>query len=198
VAQTINKRPAKCSVSVPATSARQAGEACFFPSDLGWIGICWTGQTLRGFTVGHPSAQAAEASLAADCSISSNPPALVRRLAERLQSYAAGADEDFSDVQLDLSHLTEFQRRVVQQCRRIRGGRTLSYAELAAKAGFPGAARAVGNTMARNRFPIVIPCHRVVGSAGSLGGFSAPSGISLKQRMLNLEGAARKRKTRPR
>jgi methylated-DNA-[protein]-cysteine S-methyltransferase len=122
----------------------------------------------------------------------------VRRLAERIQSYAAGIDEDFSDVPLDLSHLTEFQRRVVKQCRRIRPGETLSYGELAAKAGYPGAARAVGSTMARNRFPIVIPCHRVVGSAGSLGGFSAPSGISLKRRMLDLESASRKRKTRPR
>ena len=132
------------------------------------------------------------------CAISSNPPEFVLRLAERIQSYAAGTDEDFSDVPLDLSHLTEFQRRVVKECRRIRVGQTLSYADLAAKAGSPGAARAVGNTMARNRFPIVVPCHRVIGSAGSLGGFSAPSGISLKRRMLDLEAASRKRKTRPR
>ena len=195
--QTIGKPLAKRGVRVPATVADQTAQAYLFPSDLGWFAICWTGQRLTGFTVGHPSAQAAEAALA-DCSISSNPPALVRRLAERLQSYAAGMDEDFSDVALDLSHLTEFQRRVVKECRRIRPGQTLSYAELAAKAGFKGAARAVGNTMARNRFPIVIPCHRVVGSAGSLGGFSAPSGISLKRRMLDLELAAAKRKNKPR
>jgi methylated-DNA-[protein]-cysteine S-methyltransferase len=198
VAQTISKRPGIRRASTRSTSSRARSEAYVFPSDLGWIAICWTGQALAGFTVGHPSAQAAAASLSGTCDITSNPPEFVRRLAERIQSYAAGIDEDFSDVPLDLSHLTEFQRRVVKQCRRIRPGETLSYGELAAKAGYPGAARAVGSTMARNRFPIVIPCHRVVGSAGSLGGFSAPSGISLKRRMLDLESASRKRKTRPR
>jgi methylated-DNA-[protein]-cysteine S-methyltransferase len=198
VAQTIRKRAAQHRASAAATSDRQALQAYVFPSDLGWIAICWTGQTLGGFTVGHPSALAAEAALPMDCHVSGNPPSVVRRLAERLQSYAAGVEENFSDVELDLSHLTEFQRRVVKECRRIRPGQTLSYAELAAKAGCPGAARAVGNTMARNRFPIVIPCHRVVGSAGSLGGYSAPSGISLKRRMLELETSAGKRKSKPR
>jgi len=198
VAQTIGKRPAKHRASAPATKGSQRSEAYVFPSDLGWIAVCWTGQALEGFTLGHPSAQAAAAATSAICAISSNPPEFVLRLAERIQSYAAGTDEDFSDVPLDLSHLTEFQRRVVKECRRIRVGQTLSYADLAAKAGSPGAARAVGNTMARNRFPIVVPCHRVIGSAGSLGGFSAPSGISLKRRMLDLEAASRKRKTRPR
>ena len=74
----------------------------------------------------------------------------------------------------------------------------LSYGELAANAGKPGATRAVGNTMARNRFPIVIPCHRVVGAGGGLGGFSAPSGISLKEKLLSLEGSRPRRRGRPR
>jgi len=73
-----------------------------------------------------------------------------------------------------------------------------TYGELADLAGYPGAARAVGSVMSSNRYPIIIPCHRVVGSAGSLGGFSAPQGISLKERMLTLEGASPKPKRRTR
>jgi methylated-DNA-[protein]-cysteine S-methyltransferase len=113
----------------------------------------------------------------------------IAKLAERLQSYAAGSDESFDDVPLDLSHLSAFQNRVVRACRRIGRGRVRSYGDLAAAAGAPGAARAVGNVMAQNRYPIIVPCHRVVGSAGSLGGFSARDGISMKRRMLTMEGA---------
>jgi methylated-DNA-[protein]-cysteine S-methyltransferase len=68
-------------------------------------------------------------------------------------------------------------------------GRVRTYGELAAAAGSAGAARAVGSVMAKNRHPIIVPCHRVVGSAGSLGGFSARDGINMKRRMLELEGA---------
>jgi methylated-DNA-[protein]-cysteine S-methyltransferase len=162
------------------------------------MAIHWTGQTLSGFAIGHPSAAAAVAASDPDRRLSDDPPDFVCQLMERLQAYAAGGDVDFGDVPLDLSHLTEFQRRVVQQCRKIAPGRTVTYADLATKAGHPGAARAVGNTMAANRFPIVIPCHRVVGSAGSLGGFSAPAGISLKQKMLELENRSHQTKSRPR
>lgn len=194
---TIKPPPARISpVSRPAGGATR--ETCVFPSDLGWMAIHWTGETLSGFTIGHPSATAAVAASGTDCRLSDNPPDFVQQLVERLQAYAAGREVDFGNVPLDLSHLTEFQRRVVDQCRRIAPGRTLSYAELARKAGHPGAARAVGNTMAANRFPIVIPCHRVVGSAGALGGFSAPSGISLKQKMLELEKRPQASKSKPR
>ena len=86
-----------------------------------------------------------------------------------------------------LDGFTDFQCRVYQRCRRIAYGATLSYGALAAAIGVPQAARAVGNTMARNRLPLVIPCHRVVGAAGALGGFSAPDGIHMKQRLLSLE-----------
>jgi methylated-DNA-[protein]-cysteine S-methyltransferase len=164
-----------------------------FPSDLGWMAIAWSGDRLARFTFGHPSAAAAIASLEADgqfaASDAASPPAWIVQLAARLQSYAAGNEEQFDDVPLDLSHLSAFQNRVVRTCRRISRGRVRSYGELAAASGSPGAARAVGNVMAQNRFPIIVPCHRVVGSAGSLGGFSARDGISMKQRMLAMEGA---------
>src|SRR5207237_10388998 len=100
-------------------------------------------------------------------------------------------------VAVYVSHLSAYQNRVVRACRRIGRGRVRSYGELAAAAGAPGAARAVGNVMAQNRYPIIVPCHRVVGSAGSLGGFSARDGINMKRRMLHMEGARLQRPRRP-
>jgi methylated-DNA-[protein]-cysteine S-methyltransferase len=148
-----------------------------FDSRLGWMALAWEDERLTRFTFGHPSGTAALASLEADgiadTQSSAFPPGWIHELAERLASYAAGSNERFDDVPLDLSHLSAFQARVVKACRRIGRGRVRTYGELAASCGSAGAARAVGNVMAQNRFPIIVPCHRVVGSAGSLGGFSA-------------------------
>ncbi|HEX5104358.1 MAG TPA: MGMT family protein [Pirellulaceae bacterium] len=168
-----------------------------FPSDLGWMALAWTGKGLARFTFGHPSAAAAIASLEADgewtTARASDLPQWVSDLAGRLAAYAAGNAEQFGDVPLDLSHLTAFQRKVVARCRQISRGKTRSYGELARAIGSPGAARAVGSVMAKNRFPIIVPCHRVVGAAGSLGGFSAPDGLGMKRRMLALEGVTREK-----
>ncbi len=164
-----------------------------FPSDLGWMALAWSDGRLLRLTFGHPSAASATASIEVDLNLSVSPadqiPAWIVELAGRLQSYAAGHAERFDDVPLDLSYLSNFQARVVRVCRKIGRGRVRSYGELAAAAGSPGASRAVGSTMARNRFPIIIPCHRVVAAGGAIGGFSARDGINLKRRMLELEGA---------
>jgi O-6-methylguanine DNA methyltransferase len=87
---------------------------------------------------------------------------------------------------LDFSASPPFARRVYEVVRRIPPGRTMTYGEVARRAGSPGAARAVGNAMARNPIPLFVPCHRVVGSAG-LGGFSADGGVGLKRRLLARE-----------
>ena len=90
-------------------------------------------------------------------------------------------------VSLDLTDLPPFHRSVVRQCRRIPYGKTASYADLARATGNPHAARAIGNAMARNPLPLVVPCHRVLRTDGSLGGFSTPRGINEKIRLLRLE-----------
>ena len=164
-----------------------------FPSELGWMAVAWLDGQLLRLTMGHPSAASATASIEADLCLpvaeGQEITAWIMELSRRLQSYAAGNSERFDDVPLDLSYLSEFQARVVRVCRKISRGRVRSYGELAAAAGSPGASRAVGSTMARNRFPIIIPCHRVVAAGGAIGGFSARDGINLKRRMLELEGA---------
>lgn len=87
---------------------------------------------------------------------------------------------------VDSGVLTSFVRRVLGQCVRIRPGMVLTYGELARNAGSPGAARAVGQVMARNPFPILFPCHRVVATGLRLGGFAG--GVTMKRKMLETEG----------
>ncbi|MFA4874515.1 MAG: methylated-DNA--[protein]-cysteine S-methyltransferase [bacterium] len=104
---------------------------------------------------------------------------------KKLDSYARGQRVDFDDA-LDLTEGTEFQRRVWRAIARIPWGETRSYAWLAAKAGRPKAVRAAANACGANPVPIIIPCHRVIASNGSIGGFS--SGLPLKRRLLAIEG----------
>ena len=109
-------------------------------------------------------------------------------LGERLVSYFTGADVSFHDVELDVEGWTLFQRAVLDALRAVPRGEVVAYGELAALAGYPGAARAAGTFCAHNRFPIVVPCHRVVGAAG-LGSYGS-LGLGYKRRLLELEGAA--------
>jgi methylated-DNA-[protein]-cysteine S-methyltransferase len=109
-------------------------------------------------------------------------------LQERIVAYYEGEPVDFSvepAVSLNGSHL--FARKVLQACRKIAFGRTTTYSELARQVGSPRAARAVGGVMAANPIPLIIPCHRVLRTDGGLGGFSAPGGTAIKQKMLRHE-----------
>lgn len=111
----------------------------------------------------------------------------VSRIAHLLQKYAAGQPVDLSSIPVEHRRITEFQRRVLDVCRSIPYGETLTYGQVAAAAGSPRAARAVGTVMRQNRFPLIIPCHRVVSSNG-IGGYSARDGVDTKRRLLVLEG----------
>ncbi len=92
------------------------------------------------------------------------------------------------DLEADLKGETAFRRKVYRRVQDIPLGQTLGYGEIAGQVGSPGGARAVGQAMAANRFPLIIPCHRVISGNGGIGGFS--SGIDLKKYLLQLEGAA--------
>jgi methylated-DNA-[protein]-cysteine S-methyltransferase len=107
-------------------------------------------------------------------------------LAQRLQRYFRGERIDFADVDLDLSWATPFQRALAEALRDIPYGESVTYGELASLAGHPNAQRAAGTFCARNRFPLVVPCHRVVAADG-LGSFGS-LGTEYKRRLLALEG----------
>jgi methylated-DNA-[protein]-cysteine S-methyltransferase len=114
----------------------------------------------------------------------SNPVALITRL----QRYFAGEPETFDDVAVDLEYETPFLERCAQALRTVRRGEVVTYGELAALAGAPGAARAAGSFCARNRLGLFVPCHRVV-AAGGIGSYGS-SGVEYKRRLLRLEGVA--------
>ena len=109
-------------------------------------------------------------------------------LVARLQAYFAGEPVSFADVAVDLEYETPFLERCAHALRAVPRGETVTYGELAALAGSPGAARAAGSFCARNRLGLFVPCHRVVG-AGGLGSYGS-HGLAYKRRLLELEGAA--------
>ena len=112
-----------------------------------------------------------------------------KNLQEQIIAYFSGENVNFgTDIPISLKGFQGFSYDVLAACRTIRYGQIITYAGLAKKAGRPNAGRAVGNALAKNPLPLIIPCHRIICSDGKLGGFSAPGGISLKKRLLALEG----------
>jgi methylated-DNA-[protein]-cysteine S-methyltransferase len=116
-------------------------------------------------------------------------PEFVRHAIEGIVAVMAGHARDLRDVPLDERAIDDFRRTVYAATRDIPAGSTRSYGEVARAIGQPDAARDVGSALARNPFPIIVPCHRVVAANGALTGFSAPGGLETKRRMLELEGA---------
>ena len=107
----------------------------------------------------------------------------------QIRAYLAGERSTF-DLPVDISHLTPFQKQVLRTALQIPAGQVRTYGDIAHEIDKPRAARAVGQALGRNPIPLVIPCHRVIASDGSLGGYSAPGGLRTKRDLLNLEGAA--------
>jgi methylated-DNA-[protein]-cysteine S-methyltransferase len=112
----------------------------------------------------------------------------VEHLVHRLGSYFGGEPVSFADVEIDAEEWTPFQDDVAAALRTVSYGEVVSYSDLARLAGYPRAQRAAGTFCARNRFPLVIPCHRVVGAHG-IGSYGS-LGLEYKRRLLALEGVA--------
>jgi methylated-DNA-[protein]-cysteine S-methyltransferase len=163
-----------------------------FEAAHGFCGIAWNGQGIIRFQLPTRGADAAGRALArrvpgAECIA---PPAEVSGVIADAQRYFAGERVDFSSVPVDLTQQMVFFRRVYVALRRVGYGQTTTYGTLAKELGAgPEAARDVGQAMATNPVPLIIPCHRVLAAGGKVGGFSAPGGAASKIRMLELEGA---------
>lgn len=115
------------------------------------------------------------------------------RLKTALERYVSGLDPDWPDLPYDFSSLTDFQCDVLDALRQVPRGAVITYGDLAEQVGSPHGAQAIGKTMATNPFPLLYPCHRVIGKGGSLIGFSADGGLELKEYLLKLEGAGKQR-----
>jgi methylated-DNA-[protein]-cysteine S-methyltransferase len=155
-------------------------------TELGWIGVLVSPAGLRAMTLPQKTRDAALREVLALGASEEAPEDQLNGLAERLRRYARGEAITFPDA-LDFHGVSPFQRAVWEATRAIPRGQTCSYGELAAQVGRPGAARAVGQAMAHNPWPIVVPCHRVVTSDGRLGGYGG--GLDMKERLLRLERA---------
>ncbi|MDA0808338.1 MAG: MGMT family protein [Planctomycetota bacterium] len=172
-----------------------------FETQMGWLAIAARDGLLTRVKIGHPSEDIAlqafvvdEGLVEAQLEIEDWNP----RLRDQLTRFSDGEPISFEHVELHWPEpLTRFRRKVIAETRRISWGNTLTYGEVAKRAGSPGAARAVGTAMSSNRFPFVVPCHRVVGSSGGLGGFTAPGGVGLKERLLRMESGARSALEKP-
>lgn len=119
------------------------------------------------------------------------PSPAVAAARDGLVALLEGKSADLSRVGLDLRSVPPFHRRVYEAARAIAPGRTLTYGALARIIGADGAARAVGQALGRNPFPLLVPCHRVLAANGGLGGFSAHGGVETKRRLLDIEAAGR-------
>ncbi len=110
-----------------------------------------------------------------------------RTLQEQINTYFEGAYVDFRNISIELEGFSSFVGSVLTACRNVEFGRTITYADLARKIKRPAAARAVGNALAKNPLPLIIPCHRIIRGDGKIGGFSAAGGTDLKAKLLKQE-----------
>lgn len=172
--------------SKPVPRAKEAVGILLFSTDLGWVAMQVNADVIMCLTFGYASPMEALKGLDVDDFDVIQPNAKQKKWIKRLERFAAGDVDELRDVPLDESHYTAFQHSVIAACRAIPYGKTLSYGELAEQAGSPRAARAVGNVMRSNRFPLIVPCHRVVASQG-MGGYSGVEGLTTKQRLLKME-----------
>jgi O-6-methylguanine DNA methyltransferase len=156
-----------------------------FETQLGWIGQAWTGRGVMAVLLPRPTRAQVLRELQREFpngEIRAGAPA---EMVRELQEYAAGRQRAF-DLPLDLSAVKPFQRAVLKAIGKIPFGETRSYAWVAREVGKPRAARAIGQALGANPIPIILPCHRVIGSDGSLRGYGG--GLPLKKKLLRLEG----------
>jgi methylated-DNA-[protein]-cysteine S-methyltransferase len=162
-----------------------------FETVMGFCAIAWSDAGVARFQLPTKNAEAADR-LMRRRAFGAEPGALPEGIAavvEAAKRYFGGEDIDFSQVPLDLAGQDAFFAQIYGALRRVGWGRTTTYGALAKEVGAGReAARDVGEAMAKNPMPLIIPCHRVLAAGGKIGGFSAPGGSKTKARMLELEG----------
>lgn len=162
-----------------------------FDSPIGLCGLAWGQNGLIGAQLPEAAPGAAWARLRRRFpdAVEAPPPAAVLAVQTRVLDLLEGGRDDLMDVALDLATVAPFNQRVYEIARAIRPGETSTYGQIAQAMGEPGAARAIGRALGDNPWPILVPCHRVLGANGKPGGFSADGGLETKARLLTLERA---------
>jgi methylated-DNA-[protein]-cysteine S-methyltransferase len=155
--------------------------ATTFPSLFGYCAIAWNANGLTSFHLpGDKTLSIGDVSVPV--------PDWVVAIMSRVQRHFDRDFQDFSDLRFDFSRITSFQRSVYISALKVKAGETRTYGWLANAIGRTNAAsRAIGAALGRNPWPLLVPCHRFIGSNGKLTGFSAPGGIETKRSLLSLE-----------
>lgn len=162
-----------------------------FETAIGACGVVWGPAGLIGVVLPEASTEATRARLTRRYpdAPEADPPPAVQAAMDAMTALLAGEPRDLNFIAVDLGRVGDFERGVYAVARAIPPGSTLTYGEVAAQLGDKTLARAVGQALGRNPWPIVVPCHRVLAADGKAGGFSAPGGLQTKARMLSIERA---------
>jgi len=160
-----------------------------FKTKWGYFGLAGHESALCRTCLPGPASRTVESQLLKNLPALQLDKRFFKTLQEQITAYFEGSCVNFNtEIPLALDEFSGFSRLVLTACRNVELGRTVTYCELARRTGRPAASRAVGSALARNPLPLIVPCHRVIRKDGKMGGFSAPGGIEIKQRMLDLEG----------
>jgi methylated-DNA-[protein]-cysteine S-methyltransferase len=162
-----------------------------FETAAGFCGIAWNDVGITRFQLPTKNVETAERLLLrrAPGAARGTAPAGVAEVVAAAQRYFEGDKIDFTQVKVDLDGQDALFQKIYAAARQVEWGRTTTYGTLAKELGVgPEVARDVGQAMAKNPVPLIIPCHRVLAAGGKVGGFSAPGGSASKVRMLELEG----------
>jgi len=169
----------------------QGANFAIFSTALGDCAIAWGEAGLVGVWLPMASAGALRARIVQKfpSAQEAEPAGAQADAVARIQQLLATGQADLSPISVDFSRLADFEREVYLVARQVPPGRTITYGEIARKVGQVSDSRRVGQAMGANRWPIVVPCHRVLGADGKAGGFSAPGGLDTKLRLLAIEKA---------
>jgi methylated-DNA-[protein]-cysteine S-methyltransferase len=162
-----------------------------FETARGFCALAWSDIGISGFRLSAETAEETRRAMLRRLPSGREvePSSEVGQVIERVRKYFLGIPTDFSDLTLDLSVQTDLFRQIYLATRRLGWGSATTYGTLAGELELgPAGAWTVGQAMAKNPIPLIIPCHRVLAAGRKIGGFSAPGGSESKLRMLELEG----------
>lgn len=162
-----------------------------FDTAIGKCAIAWGPRGIAAVQLPQGDAHKAYAHIHNRCpdAVEAPPPDYVQKAIDEITALFRGEKRDLLNIDLDMAGVPEFHQRVYDIARKILPGETLTYGDVAERLGEKNAARAVGTALGKNPFPIIVPCHRVLGAGGKTGGFSARGGVETKLKMLSIEGA---------
>ncbi len=158
-----------------------------FETDLGWMGIAWQSKQIRETQLPQRNKDILSFSMEREHQ-GKKAPLWVEKIIQKMQRHLQGSEEDFQNLPYFWDKVTDFQRKVYQGALQIPYGKVVSYKGLAEQIGKPKAARAVGQALSKNPFPLIVPCHRILASGNRPGGFTAYGGLNTKEKLLQIEG----------